>query len=70
MTSEHRFKGDDGRECVSVKVADSVPFAEACIAVLRETEGRGGRWMLAYNAISVPVGVIPQARKRLEKAAR
>lgn len=62
-----RFLGPDGREWVSILVANNRPFAVACLAAWSELEeGRGSAWLLQAKAITVPAEVLPWARARLE----
>lgn len=55
-----------GREVKPVKVADSLPFARACVAVMKERYGEDVSRFLKQRAFWVPVDVLPIARARVE----
>lgn len=59
----------DGKVLVSVRVNDSLPFARACVAVLKQRDGRDRSQWLQWSSFWVPEDVLPLARERVEEGS-
>ncbi len=59
-----------GRPMVPVLTLQSLPFSQACIALLTEDDGKDHRWKLKLRSFWVPEAFIEKARQRVEEEAR